>query len=204
MNFANQLTVLRMMFIPFFILVMLTGRMAWALAIFLIAGLTDALDGLIARLYGQKTDLGAFLDPMADKLLLTAAFITLTMPDSPSLFPEFILINRIPVRLTILTISRDVLIVLIALVLNLVAEQRRFPPTRLSKVNTAVQVVTVLAVLMFNTLRAPSDFVLPACYWATLLTTLLSGFHYIYLTARNMKGEVPARKAANPPSRPAA
>jgi len=204
MNFANQLTVLRMMFLPFFILAMLTNRMAWALAIFLVAGLTDALDGLIARLYRQKTDLGAFLDPMADKLLLTAAFIVLTMPDSPSLFPEFVLVNRIPVRLTILTISRDVLIVLIALVLNLVSEQRRFPPTLLSKINTAVQVITVLGVLTFNTLGTASELVLPICYRVTLLTTLLSGFHYIYLTARNMTVEAPARKAADPPSRPAA
>ncbi len=204
MNFANQLTVLRMMFLPFFILAMLTGRMAWALAIFLVAGLTDALDGLIARLYRQKTDLGAFLDPLADKLLLTAAFIILTMPDSPSLFPEFTLVNRIPVRLTILTISRDVLIVLIALVLNLVSEQRRFPPTLLSKINTAVQVITVLGVLTFNTLGTASELVLPICYRVTLLTTLLSGFHYIYLTARNLTVETPARKAADPPSRPAA
>lgn len=204
MNFANQLTVLRMMFIPFFILAMLTGRTAWALALFLVAGLTDALDGLIARLYRQKTDLGAFLDPMADKLLLTAAFIVLTMPDSPSLFPEFILVNRIPVRLTILTISRDVLIVLIALVLNLVSEQRRFPPTLLSKINTAVQVITVLGVLTFNTVGSASGLVLPICYRVTLLTTLLSGFHYIYLTARNMTADAPTRKAADPPSRPAA
>ena len=126
------------------------------------------------------------------------------MPDSPSLFPEFILVNRIPVRLTILTISRDVLIVLIALVLNLVSEQRRFPPTLLSKINTAVQVVTVLAVLTFNTLTLASELFLPICYWATLLTTVVSGFHYIYLTARNMTAEGPACIPADPPSRPAA
>ncbi len=204
MNFANQLTVLRMLLIPFFILATLTGRTAWALAIFLIGGLTDALDGLIARLYRQKTNLGAFLDPMADKLLLTAAFIILAMPDRPSLFPGFNLVNRIPIELTILTISRDVLIVLIALGMNLAREQRWFPPTPLSKVNTAVQLVTVLVVLLFNTVNQVSTRVLPFCFMATLVTTLLSGLHYIWLTLRNMTAEPPARDAGRPPSTPRA
>jgi len=186
MNLANQLTIVRMMLIPFFIIAMLTGRMAWALAIFVVGGLTDALDGLIARLYRQKTDLGAFLDPMADKLLLTAAFLVLAMPDSPRLFPEFILPNRIPIRLTILTISRDVLIVLIALVMHLASSTRRFPPTLLSKANTAVQVLTVALVLLYGTLGVRSLHVLPFFFTCTLVTTLLSGFHYIYVSARFM------------------
>lgn len=203
MSFANQLTVLRMMLIPFFILALLTGRMRWALSIFAVAGLTDALDGLVARLYRQKTDLGAFLDPMADKLLLTAAFIILAMPDRPSLFPDFMLVNRIPARLVILTISRDVFIVLIALVMHLTSGIRQFWPTLLSKVNTAVQILTVGLVLLYSTLEVRSERLLPSCYTATLVTTLLSGFHYIYLSARVM-AQAPPRAAAGPPAPPAA
>jgi cardiolipin synthase len=197
MNLANQLTIVRMMLIPFFIIAMLTGRMAWALAIFVIGGLTDAFDGLIARLYRQKTDLGAFLDPIADKLLLTAAFLVLAMPDRPSLFPEFMLINRIPVRLVILTISRDVLIVLIALVMHLASSTRRFPPTFLSKVNTGVQIVTVALVLLYATLGVRSGHLLPFFFNCTLITTLLSGFHYIYVNARVM-AESASREPAAP------
>jgi cardiolipin synthase len=186
MNLANQLTVIRLMLIPFFMLAMLTARMGWALTIFIVAGLTDALDGVIARLYGQKTDLGAFLDPMADKLLLTSAFVILAMPDRPSLFPDFVLMNRLPVRLAILTISRDVFIVLIALLMNLATGVKRFPPTILSKINTAVQILTVSVVLLFQASGAVSSTVLPVCFRATLVTTLLSGFHYVYLVARMM------------------
>ncbi len=203
MNLANQLTVVRMMLIPFFILAMLTGRMAWALAIFVIAGCTDALDGLVARLYRQKTDLGAFLDPMADKLLLTAAFIVLAMPDRPSLFPDFVLINRVPARLAILTISRDVFIVLIALVLHMTTGIRRFPPTLVSKVHTTVQILTVSLVLLYGTLGVASSALLSACFSATLVTTLLSGFHYIYLSARVM-AQTPARAASEHAARPPA
>lgn len=199
MNLANQLTIVRMMLIPFFILALLTSRMPWALAIFVVAGLTDALDGLIARLYRQKTDLGAFLDPMADKLLLTAAFIMLAMPDRPSLFPDFVLINRIPARLAILTVSRDVFIVLIALVMSLTTGMRRFPPTVLSKIHTTVQILTVVLVLLYGTLEVRSMRLLPACYSLTLVTTLLSGFHYIYLSARVM-AESPPRSPAGPPA----
>jgi cardiolipin synthase len=201
MNLANQLTIVRMMLIPFFILALLTNRTTWALAIFVVAGLTDALDGLIARLYRQKTDLGAFLDPMADKLLLTTAFIMLAMPDRPSLFPDFVLVNRIPARLAILTVSRDVFIVLIALVMHLTTGMRRFWPTVLSKINTAVQIVTVVLVLLCGALGVRSERLLPACYTLTLITTLLSGFHYIYLSARIM-AESPSRPVPGPPAAP--
>lgn len=201
MNLANQLTIIRMMLIPFFILAMLTGRTAWALAMFVVAGVTDALDGLVARLYRQKTELGAFLDPMADKLLLTAAFIVLAMPDRPRLFPEFVLANHIPVRLAILAISRDVLIVLIALVMHLTIGLRQFWPTPLSKINTAVQVVTVTLVLLYDTLAERSERLLPACYTAAEITTLLSGLHYLYLIARVMS-QAPSRSPAGPPPPP--
>ena len=101
---ANQLTLLRMLLIPAFVLLVVYGYFGWALTVFIIAGATDALDGLIARLADQRTDLGAWLDPAADKLLLVTAFIVLTLPNLG-------LVNRIPIWLTILVISRDVGIV---------------------------------------------------------------------------------------------
>src|SRR5262249_28331141 len=97
---ANQLTLLRMLLIPAFVILVVCGYFGWALVVLSIAGTTDALDGLIARLSGQKTSLGAWLDPMADKLLLVSTFVVLTLPG-------LALANQLPVWLTVLIISRD-------------------------------------------------------------------------------------------------
>ena len=101
---ANQLTLLRMLLIPAFVILVVYGDLGWALVVFATAGVTDALDGLIARRSGQKTSLGAWLDPMADKLLLVTTFVVLTLPGLG-------LANRLPIWLTVLIISRDVVIV---------------------------------------------------------------------------------------------
>lgn len=87
LTYANQLTILRMIFIPCFVLLIVYGHPGWATTIFVAAGISDALDGLLARKLEQKTELGAYLDPMADKLLLTAAFITLTIPSHYARWP---------------------------------------------------------------------------------------------------------------------
>ena len=104
LTLANQLTILRILIVPLFVLLVVYGMLGAALLAFIVAGLTDALDGLIARRAGQRTSLGAWLDPMADKLLLVTTFIVLTMPTIP-------LTNHLPLWLTILVISRDVVIV---------------------------------------------------------------------------------------------
>src|SRR5262245_9722751 len=108
---ANQLTLLRMLLIPAFVILVIYGYFGWALLVFAVAGLTDALDGLIARRLGQKSKLGAWLDPMADKLLAVATFVVLTVPGLG-------LANPIPVWLTVLIISRDVVIVLTVAIVN--------------------------------------------------------------------------------------
>ena len=105
LTLANQLTLLRMFLIPAYVTLTLYGEFGWALFVFLVAGVTDALDGLIARLANQKSALGAWLDPAADKLLLVTTFVLLTLPDIG-------LVNRIPVWLTLSVISRDVGIIL--------------------------------------------------------------------------------------------
>jgi cardiolipin synthase (CMP-forming) len=119
---ANQLTLLRMLLIPAFVLLVVYGYFGWALSVFILAGVTDALDGLIARLAHQKTDLGAWLDPAADKLLLVSAFVVLTLPNIG-------LVNRIPIWLTVLVISRDVGIVLTVAIVSLALGPRTFKPS---------------------------------------------------------------------------
>src|ERR1700704_3371310 len=109
---ANQLTLLRMLLIPAFVILVVYGHLGWALIVVATAGITDGLDGLIARRSGQKTRLGAWLDPMADKLLLMSTFIVLTLPGLG-------LVNRLPIWLTVVIISRDVVIVLTVVIVNL-------------------------------------------------------------------------------------
>jgi len=180
LTLANLLTVSRMALIPFFILAVTDNRFGLALVIFGIAGATDFLDGIIARLWRQKTTLGAILDPMADKLLMTAAFIVLALPDHPKALPDFVLLNRIPISVAILSISRDVIIALIAGVLYVTGVRRSFAPTLLGKVTTTVQIFTVLAVLFMNFRDLPSKLFLPNLIRLTLVLVLLSGLHYIY------------------------
>ena len=107
---ANQLTLLRIIFVPVFIILLVYSDTGWALPVFLAAGITDALDGFIARRYGQKTAVGAFLDPIADKLLMTSAVVLLSLP-----LMEFV--NALPRWLMVIMISRDVFIFLFTLVL---------------------------------------------------------------------------------------
>ena len=119
---ANQLTLLRMVLIPPFAILLVYGFRGWALATFLAAGITDLFDGLIARRTGQKTTLGAWLDPVADKLLLVTMFVVLTLPGIGSA-------NQLPVWFTILVISRDIAIVATVAVVNLAIGRRTFRPS---------------------------------------------------------------------------
>jgi cardiolipin synthase len=157
---------------------------AWAFVVFVFAGLSDFLDGVIARRYKQSSTLGSFLDPMADKLLMTACFIVLSIPDHPQTFPEFAAPNHIPIYLTIVTISRDVFIVLTALVIHLGTGLTRFPPSVLGKVTTLTQVAMIGFVLLFNALGRDAPVLIQALSWLTLAATLASGLHYIHYVAR--------------------
>lgn len=184
LRLANQLTIARMVMIPLLITLLLSNHHGWALLVFILAGLTDALDGLIARRYQQSSSLGAFLDPMADKLLMTACFIILALPDHPRSVPEFRIINHLPLSLTIVTISRDVFIVMIALVIHLTSGVTRFTPTFLGKLTTVTQVLTIGTVLLFNYREEEATILITALVWLTLAMTLASGLHYIYHTTR--------------------
>jgi cardiolipin synthase len=173
---ANQLTILRMLLIPAFVILVLYGHLGWALTVFVTAGITDALDGLIARRSGQKTTIGAWLDPMADKLLLVTTFVVLTLPGLD-------LANRLPVWLTVLVISRDVGIVLTVAIINLAVGPRTFRPSIFGKIATAIYILTAVATMLFNYMRVHSR-VVDTFVYASLVITLLSGFHYIWHAAR--------------------
>jgi cardiolipin synthase len=188
LTLPNQLTLFRMILIPFFVVVTLYGHTGWALAIFVLAGITDGLDGLVARLTSQRSALGAFLDPAADKLLMTAAFIVLSLPPMTSL-PLFYLDNRLPVWLTVLVISRDVLIVLMALLFNLAMGVQRFPPTVPGKITTGVQITTVSVFLLLNALELSLPWVANLCVAACLLATVGSGLHYAWYAARSLAND---------------
>ena len=173
---ANQLTLLRMLLIPFFVILLVYGYRGWALLTFLTAGLTDLFDGLTARLTGEKTTLGAWLDPMADKLLLVTMFVVLTVPGIGD--P-----NRLPLWFTILVISRDVAIVATVAVVNLAIGPRTFRPSIYGKIATALYIVTGVAALYYNYLGEPSGLV-QALIWGSLVITLVSAGHYAWQVAR--------------------
>jgi cardiolipin synthase len=173
---ANQLTLLRVLLVPAFVILIVYGYLGWALVTFTLAGLTDALDGLIARWSGEKTTLGAWLDPVADKLLLVTAFVMLTMPGMA-------LTYRLPVWLTVLVISRDVVILLTVAVVNLAAGPTTFRPSIFGKAATAIYVVTAGTALLVNYLEGPVVAV-RVCVYASLAITLVSSVHYIGYAAR--------------------
>ena len=177
LTYANQLTILRMLFVPCFVLLLIYDHPKAATVLFLIAAVTDGLDGLIARKLQQKTVLGSFLDPMADKLLLTAAFVTLTIPSLP-------VVLHIPTWLTVLTISRDVLIAVSVLIIHLQTQHSHFPPSWLGKCTTAVQLLTVGACLLANFEMDLAHAIFPYVKYSTLAFTLASGLHYAYKSVR--------------------
>ena len=176
LTLANQLTLMRLLLIPGFVLFIVYGRFGWALVTFAVAGLTDALDGLVARRANQRTSLGAWLDPAADKLLLVTTFIVLTLPNLG-------LPNRVPLWLTVLVISRDIAIVLTVAIVNLAIGPRTFRPSPLGKAATALFIVTCVVVLFFNYLGVTS-LVVDAFVWASLVITLASSVDYVWRMTR--------------------
>ena len=172
LTLANQITILRIMLIPVFVLLVVYERLGWALLTFLVAGVTDALDGLIARWTRQRTSLGTWLDPMADKLLLVTTFIVLTLPDIP-------LTNHLPIWLTVFVISRDVVIVGVVAIISLAVGLRTFTPSMWGKLATATYIVTSVVVMYYNYLREQS-LVVDVFVWASLGVTLVSGVDYFF------------------------
>ena len=175
---ANILTILRLILIPVFVTALFYRRFGWALSIFLAAAITDGLDGLVARNFNQKTQLGAILDPMADKLLLVTAFVVLSLPG-------FTITSPLPFWLTVAVISRDVFIVLGALVINISTGFSKFRPSGPGKINTIVQIAQIIIFLGANAWGFDEVYLHPF-YYATLGMAVFSGLHYIIHVNRLM------------------
>jgi cardiolipin synthase len=178
---ANLLTILRLILIPVFVTCVFYQRFVWALIVFFLAAITDGLDGLVARAFNQKTPLGEILDPMADKLLLVTAFIILSLPRFTALAP-------LPFWLTAAVISRDIFIVLGALTINIVTGFSQFRPSIPGKINTLVQVVTIVLFLTANVFHLLQEW-LQTIYLLTLGMTIFSGLHYLFHVNRLMREE---------------
>ncbi len=167
---------LRLVFIPPVILFILYGHYQAAFVLVLIAGTTDGMDGLLARKLGQQTTLGTYLDPIADKLLLSSSFVALGVA------------GQIPLWLVILVLSRDVIITATVSVMLLATPLRTFPPSIYGKANTAAQIATVLVTLLalMHPLELLRRLALTGVY-CTAAFTILSGLHYAVTTAARLR-----------------
>lgn len=167
LNVPNTLTVTRIVLIPLFVTSVIYRRYDFALYLFAVAALSDAFDGLIARIKDQKTALGSFLDPLADKFLLVTSFIL------------FSVYGLIPKWLTITIISRDVIVITGWVVLYIVTHTARVEPTIAGKAAITMQSLLIWYVLLDLNLPALPD-VQVYLVWLTAVFTILSGLHYIY------------------------
>jgi cardiolipin synthase len=166
MNLPNYITLLRVVLIPFFVNLMIYGYFRTALIVFVAACVTDALDGMIARLTNSKTDLGAFLDPMADKLLIISAFVTL------------VLLGMLPVWLVIIVVSRDIILVLGSIALYFTGHQFKAQPSIIGKATTLLQLIVVTLSLVLKNYGTGLG-MMAILHWTTAGFTLVSGIQYV-------------------------
>lgn len=184
----NQLTLLRMIFVPFIVIHLVDGHYLLALIVFVMAGFSDGLDGLLARRLHQQTLLGQYLDPIADKLLLSTMFLVLSI------------LHRIPWKYTVVVFSRDISILSASAVLFAIAGLRNFSPSIFGKANTFSQIGAVFFVLLFQ---------IHAVRWvwiartiglrATFLFTIISAVHYVFLVQHRLRAN--PQLAAHPSQR---
>lgn len=171
----NQLTLLRMVVLPFVLISMIYGQHTASLWLFVAAAVTDVIDGVVARRFNQKTRLGQYLDPIADKLLLSSCFVAQSVN------------GAIPWWVTILVLLRDVMIIAIVLVVVLTTSVRSFPPSLLGKANTVVQFTVLLTVLLNNVIQAGwLQGVITALVAMTAVTTVFSAVHYALEVSRRL------------------
>jgi len=175
LTLANILTITRMILIPVFVSCVFYHQLILALAVWVVAGLTDLLDGLLARTLSQQTSLGTILDPMADKLLLTTAFVVLSMSSFG--------FQPIPFWLTTAVISRDVFLVLGALLIFMTTGFGRFRPSLPGKITTFVQLTVITLFLAANIFGRYVNY-LPLLYYLTFALVVISGVHYIFHATR--------------------
>jgi cardiolipin synthase len=182
----NQLTLLRMIFLPFIVINLVKHDFKWALALFVLAGLSDGLDGLLARVLHQQTVLGQYLDPIADKLLMSTMFLVLSIEQR----------TLVPWKYTIVVFSRDISILLISGVLFMIAGLRDFRPSIFGKANTFAQVAAIFFVLL---LLVKPIVLIENCakifLRATFLFTIVSAVHYAFLVQHRLHSHAPPSTA---------
>ncbi len=178
----NLLTVFRMVLIPFFVSLLFYQRFILALAVFATAGVTDGLDGLLARRFNQKSQLGTILDPIADKLMLVTAFVVLSMR---SVFPQPVPSHLpIPFWVTVAVISRDVFILVGAVAINVVTGFRGFRPSMLGKINTVIQITAIGIIMFAASVPYGTGYYLPTLYATVFGFAILSGAHYVFFVSK--------------------
>lgn len=183
LTIPNLLTFMRMALIPVFASLLFYGYSSWALIVFFIAGVSDGIDGFVARRFNQESELGTIIDPIADKLLMTVAFVILTLPNV--LQPTRHL--PVPFWVTAAVIGRDILIITVAWAINVMTGFRGFKPSWLGKLSTLVQVAAVTLILIAAVFGY--SFYLPTVYTIVVALAFFSGVHYIFHIARLMKEE---------------
>jgi cardiolipin synthase len=172
----NQLTLLRMVFVPFIVIELVEGRYLWALVLFVVAGFSDGLDGLLARHLQQQTLLGQYLDPIADKLLLSTMFLVLSI------------LHKIPWKFTVLVFSRDISILAASAVLFAIAGLRNFRPSIFGKANTFSQIAAVFFAILFSVRPARWIWITRTVFLrATFAFTIISALHYVFLVQHRLR-----------------
>ena len=178
----NLLTVFRMVLIPVFVSLLFYQRFVIALGVFIVAGITDGLDGLLARRFNQKSQLGTILDPIADKLMLVTAFVVLSMR---SVFPQPVPSHLpIPFWVTVAVISRDVFILVGAAAINVVTGFRGFRPSMLGKINTVIQIAAIGIIMFAASVPYGTGYYLPTLYATVFGFAILSGAHYVFFVSK--------------------
>ena len=177
----NQLTLLRMIFVPFIVIELSDGHYFWALVLFVIAGFSDGLDGLLARKLHQQTLLGQYLDPIADKLLLSTMFLVLPI------------LHKIPWKFTVLVFSRDISILAASAVLFAIAGLRDFRPSIFGKANTFSQISAIFFVLLLQVRPLRWIWIARTVFLrATFIFTILSALHYLILVQHRLRAHTHA------------
>jgi len=183
----NQLTLLRMIFLPFIVINLVKHDFKWAMALFILAGISDGLDGLLARRLHQQTLLGQYLDPIADKLLMSTMFVVLSIE------------RMIPWKYTILVFSRDISILMISGVLFMIAGLRDFRPSIFGKANTFSQIAAVFFVMLLPLRPVRWIWITRTVFLrATFAFTIISALHYVFLVQHRLRAH--AHSLAPPPS----
>ena len=172
----NQLTLLRMIFVPFIVIHLVDGHYKWALIVFVLAGFSDGLDGLLARTLHQQTLLGQYLDPIADKLLLSTVFLVLSI------------LHKIPWKYTVVVFSRDISILAASAVLFAIAGLRNFKPSIFGKANTVSQIAAVFFVLLLQVYPLRWVWIARTVFLrATFIFTIVSALHYVILVQQRLR-----------------